>query len=725
MTGSRARRARGVLAWAPGTALLIAAGAVLLSVPAAAQSSVEEDLDEQVSLVVEELSGVLTVGGEFGLRVRVSSEADDAVEGLRVVGTLHTASASRFAFQRAVDEGRVGAVVDGFFEEIDELEPGHSVSVALTRSATQLGLRRANQFGVYPLRLRVLHEGAVVDEVRTAVVFSPERVDEPVQTALVLPLQAPPLLQPDGTYDREELVAQLGRAGQAQGLLGSLASRPRFPATLAADALLLDEAADLEGGFTTTETTAQGADDQAREEAGPEDFLATQAARLRERTAEVAARPNVDLLALPYARADLVALVRGDMAVEAARHVREGRRGLRRHARTAPLDGALWPPDGLDPATLSVVARAGVDTLILGEPYLHVPEGGALSPSPIRELASTRGARPTVLVPDPWLADVLERTSTTAGRTVAVQRVVAETAAVYFERPFAADVRGLLLAPPQDWQPARGTVSALIDGLDEAAWLQPVTLSRLARSVEAASSPVRLDYPQAARTRELPVSYVAQLRAARTSLGSLAQVLTEGDDTPSQFDRMLRTAASVHFRTSPGSSRGRAMLADVTETVIGLYSSVDILEGPQVWMDAEGPVPVTLVNHADVPLQVRVRLLSQRFRFAEAPDGQVVLLEPDATQTLTFQARAATSGGRAPISVVVEDVDGVITLAESTVVVRSTTVSVAALVVTVAAGLFLLAWLVQQAARRRRSPAAGSPRSSARPTAQAGRPTRR
>lgn len=719
--------------------LLVAALAVLLAVapraaPAGAQEADRREGDDDLSLTVQQLTGTLSPGGQLDVRIRMSNRGGRTAEGLRVVGTLHRAVPSRFALQLAVDDGQFATVIDSVSADVDELAAGRSTVVELDRSADLLGLQRADQFGVYPLRFQLLEHGEAVDEVRTALVFAPERVEEPVRAAFLVPIDAPPLLRTTHAYDRDLLRDHMSRAGRVKSLIGTLAARDGIPATLAPNPLLLDEAADLAGGFPVVEDPredAPEAEDAAEEEptggaaGAPETdgYFAAEGLRFLERTREVAARHDVDVLAMPYGRADLPALVRGTMVAEAVRHVEESRATLTRLTGTDAVEGALWPADGLDAATLATVLRAEVDTLVLSERHLEIPDRAELSPSPLRELARTRGASPTVLVPDPWLEDILAEETAPDGVAVAVQRVLAETAAVYFERPFAEDVRGLVLAPPQYWSPDRGLAAGLLDAIDQAPWLKAVTLSGLTRALEPDETPVSLDYSSTDVEQELPPSYVAALSDARRSLGSLASVLAAArDDTPSRFDRLLRAAASVHFRSSPDIRHGRAMIEEVADSVAGLYSSIEIAEGPQVWMDEEGPVPVTVVNTADVPMKVRVRLLSPRFDFLDDPDGKVEVLEPNTSHTLTFRARAVTRGGRAPISIRVEDPDGVLVLAEDTVSVRSTAVSVAALVVTGAAGLFLFVWFVRQAARRRRDtrPDDAAPEPPPRPPAEAG-----
>lgn len=662
--------------------------------PARAQPS--EDAGG-LELIVEELRGVLTPDDTFEVDLQVRNAGGNDAENLRVVGTVHTQVPSRFGFQRAIEErGELGTVVDGFGESVDDLPQGTRTSVTMRRSAEELGFDALDQAGVYPLRLRLLRDEEVVDGVTTGLVLTPAEVDQPVHTAFVAPVDGPPLVNPQGEVNVDQLLDELAPSGHAQRLIRALAASESVPVTVALNGLLLDHA-----GQAVTDG---------------HEFAAEQATGFLDQVRELGERREVSLLGMPYARADLVALVRGDMTEEATRHVEEGHAAVRRHTGSDGLPDVVWPPDGLDEDTLVALHDAGVEGVLLSEAYLSIPERQRLSPSPVRRLRVPGRGNTTVtaLVPDPWLEDLLADGSFAEehGRALTVQRLLAETAAVYFEQPFTTDTRGLLLTPPQSWQPPRGLAESLLDELDRAPWLRPVGLATLARDIEASERAVEVDYPEAARERELPPPYVEMLRRTRHELGSLARVLPADPETPSRFDGLVRMAASVHYRDAAPTdtfsafplptSRGRRVMQVVRDTVNDVYSSVEVVQGPQVLMDDEGPVPVTLANGADVPVQVRVRLLTPRFSFAEANE-QLVTLEPGERRTLTFRARVLTPGGQAPIGIVVEDPEGVSELAEGTVVVRSTGVSVAALVATAGAGVFLAVWAVRQLARRRRS----------------------
>lgn len=627
------------------------------------------------------VTGTITPGGTLRTRVRVVNSSRREAEDLRIVVTVHRKVFHRSDFQQALDEGRLGNLLGSVTTELEPVAGRRVRNVELEQDGAEFGFSGSDdRFGVYPVRIQLLAEGDVVDEVRTAVVYSPPEVEIPLRAALVVPLDTRPALGPDGTVMERLLRSELAPRGRLHRLLDAF-GRPGVPLTLAASGRMLDDLAEI------------AADTEMR--------VGRLAGGLLARLREIAALPQTEQVALPYGPADLVALVRGGMRSEVVRHLIEGMGRVEDHTGVRPQRGVLYPPAGLDSATLAEAASVGVDTVVLAESWLDLPEGRELpsSPSPVRRLRTGAGSTATALVPDPWLTPVLAQLDELPP-AVAAQRVLAETAVLYFERPFAEDLRGVLLDPPRDWDPEPDVLARLVEGLGSAPWLRPVTLTGLRSEVAAEREPLRLSYPSRGRGAELSQDYVASLRLARRALGSLRGVLADDAATPARFDRMLLTAASVFYRIEP--REGLALIDTVARTVAELYDAVAVAEGPTVLLSSvDGQVPVTLANTAEVPMRVLVRLETQRFEF-QGGAVREVLLEPESRRTVVFEAHALAPGGTWPIGVVIADVDGEVELARGTVVVRSTAVSLAALVITAGAGLFLVVWWLRSATRRRR-----------------------
>lgn len=685
--------------------LLAALCALVLLLPTAAgaQERSGQTPPAPVTLDLVDFTGTLVPGGELRLLVEVHNPNAVPVDDLSLLTTLHRATTSRLDYEQAVDDGDVGAVFSAFAEDLEPLPPRGTRVLELARSAADLRFGRpGDKHGVYPMVLQLERESEAVDIVRTSVVLAPAEVDQPLAVSLLVPLDAPPGVLADGTYAGSRVTATLGPGGRIARLVDTLHASP-VPVTIAHSGLLLEQALDLADGYTVTENGTIRV--LGRDSSG-----ARSAATTLQRVRETASRPTTTQLALSYGPADLVALVRGGMGTEAARLLSKGQAVVEELTGARPADRILWPPDGLDPATLEQAVSTGVEAVVLDEDYLAVARDRDLSfsPSPVRRLRTGSGESITALVPDPFLESALRQTETRAaqrlGSAVAAQRIVAEAAAVYFERPNAAAPRGILIAPPQVWNPPRGLLDELLSRIGAAPWAAAVGLPELAETVDADEDAVRLGYPRAAAQRELPREYIDELASARATLGSLERVLAGDTDTPERLDNLLARAPSVHYR---GRLReeGRRLVTTVRATTEEVASAVTVAEGTPVTLTSrEGEVPVTFTNAADVPLDVRVRLESTYFEFAQ--DVVDLTLEGDSTLTRSFRVAAVSPGGTYPVRVVVEDPQGLVVLAAGRLVVRSTAYSVTALLVTGGAALFLLAWWLRDARRRRSATAA-------------------
>jgi hypothetical protein len=653
----------------------------------------------RLSLDVLRHEGVVTAETPLRLRVRVRNGGLLDRDDVRLVATVHQATIGRFRLQQALGEGVVGAIVHPFVGDVGEVPARGSRTVDLTQTVEELGLDRSGQEGVYPLRLQLLVDGDVADELVTSVIVAPQRSEVPLAVSLLLPLGLPPAHDAEGVVTDGAILDALAEYGVLSRTLAILEANPSLAATLALDGHTLRDVEELADGFALRSEGAvlvQSADSPA----------AVRARALLGELTEVTRQRRIEALPLPYASADLVALVRHGLETEAARQITDGAEVVaRRLPGSRPSTDALWPADALDGSTLAMARATGVRTVVLEERALAIPPAGNLSPSPVRRLRD--GGTVRAVVPDPYLVPLLERGSAD-GPVLAAQQILAEVATVYFERPGLAD-RGLLLAPPAGAAVPPDVLEALAGPLAAAPFVRTVGLSALAERVAAEPGIVALDYPAEARQRELPLTYGSMLASARRALGSLDRVLAEASGLTGRFDRLLLQSASTHYREDPAAGRG--LLRMVSGTVADVYASVEVLDSPPVTLTAvEGQLPVTVRSTAEVPLRVQVRLASARYEVEGGPTREVVLA-PGTTEILTFRVRAVTPGGTSPVQVVVSDLDGVLDLASGTVVVRSTAFSVVAVVVTAGAGAFLLLWWARgRAARRRRSASSTEPR---------------
>lgn len=690
-----ARRGTRGTALAAALAATAALGVATLAGPLAAVAGATA-APASLDLDVTRIHGTVEPGGALRLGVRLTNRSRQDRDGLRLVVTMHQRTRWRSEYHQAVDAGVLGAAVHADTIDVGSVPARGARTFDLEHGADELGLagmvERELQ-GVYPLRLQLLEGDEVADEVVTSVVAVPARVEAPLAVAPVVTLAHPPSRDAGGVFVDLGLADQLEPGGALVTVLDTLLRRGDVPLTLVADALTLEETSDLAAGFLVP---AGGREPEPRAAVRPASSPESRRARaFLSALQEAVDDPAVEVVPLPYASADLAALVRGGLASEAARHLTEGARALESATGRRPSGSLLVPPDAITADALAHALTTGARAVVLSPSEVEMAQITGLTPSSLRRLRAAPGTSVQALIDDPWLEATLAQPHRSPA--VAAQRVLGELATIYFERPNRAG-RGVMLRLDGDHG------RALVEAIGTAPFLRPETLTSFRLAVLEEPDPVRLAYPREARSRELPPSFVAELRAARRSLGSLDGVLVGDRSTPAQFDRVLLQAASVHHREAP--QRGAALLRAVTSTVEDLYTRVDVPETPAVTLTSlEGELPVTVRSDADVPLRVRVHLRTARLAVDGGPTREIVL-EPGSRHVLMLPVRALSPGGTAPVDVQVTDVDGEVVLARGQVVVRSTAFSVTAVVVVAGAALFLLVWLGQEAARRRQRPSA-------------------
>lgn len=624
------------------------------------------------------------------LELALRNRRAQTLEGIRVVTTVHRRVSGRAALAEALAGDPAGVWNAGVREE-RPLPAGATRLVQIVAEPEDLDLVDPERHsGVYPLSVQVFADSTAVAELRTVLVYLPEPEVRLWSTLLVgidgvAPRGPDGRLTPDGrnvfaagsrldrlTRPLEQAVSAVGGAG----------------ITIAAEALLLEDAADLADGTRLADGRT----------IAPTDRAARQAAAILERLRATVRRANVTAVTYPYADADVAALIAGGQEDTALRLVAQAPAALADVLGVPVRDDILAGPAEVDEPAMALAVTAGVRHLVVPPPPAPGGRSFQLVTAPPVMPVDPRESDLAALVADAAIAALL-RDVAPGDEAAVVQRVLAETALIHGELPGRLG-RGVLVHAGAGWDPTPELLAGLVRGLDGARWLRPVSLETLARVVVPGPT-LRAAVPPAGEDLGgLPGDYVAALTRARESLPPIAAVLPAGDSFPAEVSDQLDRVSSVHHAREDLQEIGRAVAARAVERLAGLTAAVDLPPSPQITLTGDtGEVPVTVANVGAAPLEVLVQVVSGSYAFEEPQ--RLVTLAPESQVVLTFPARALSPGLQSVV-VTVTDPMGSVVLATQTIAVRSTAIPFAALIVTIGAAGFLAVWWGTEVVRGRR-----------------------
>ena len=405
--------------------------------------------------------------------------------------------------------------------------------------------------------------------------------------------------------------------------------------------------------------------------------------------------------AFAYGNADLPALVRAGTGGRAEDAVRVGRDLLRDGLGTPPQESLAWPVDGaVDGALLQTLEQTRSDVVVLGERHLPAPPTTATQNATV-DLGT--GPDPQrALVGDAELSAALVDPRAASAPVEWAQRILAETAVAWLERPNSADPRGVLLAPPQSWRPTGAFFRSLVRGLGAAPWLRLQQADTLADDVPQGpeEGERRLATVTAADIAAgLPSAYLTRLEQTRSQLLSFRRAVGNdfGPASGGSFEHDLLVAESSDWRPARVRGRGRGFVRAVTQGIHSVYRRIEVGTTPVTLTARQGKIPITVANTSEERVTVVLRLTSPKVDLPAASDPFV--LEPGrrTTQLLQVGTRAT---GTFPIQVEVLTPDRREAIAAGEIRLSSTAFNRVALALTGgAAGVLLLWW---RFGRRRR-----------------------
>jgi Family of unknown function (DUF6049) len=672
---------------------LAAAPAVAVPAPAAAAQEVAPPLE----VTLTSISPVVSPPSPLDYRVRVHNRGQSPVGDLLVRTRLGQPVDTRSELTGLL--ANPGAVVstqllDEFRPEVATVAPGASEQLERRRVRLPAGLADQRAGVVLPLSVQVQASGAggrVSASLTTFVVDLPARPDQPLRVALLVPVREPTHRNPAGDFVNEGLAGLLAPTGSLGAIADELA-RPDAPeATMVVDAMLVEDATAMVGGWRLREPGR-------RTTIPPGDHRSGYADQFLQSLKKAASRHRPSAFA--YGNADLPALVRrgGGRAEDA---VRVGRDLLGDALGTVPDESLAWPVDGaVDGALLQTLRQTGSNVVVLDPRHFPAPEAAVTQNATI-DLGGGRDPQ-RALVGDAGLSAALADPRAASAPVEWAQRILAETAVVWLERPNSADPRGVLLAPPQSWRPSATFFRSLVRGLEAAAsWLRLQQAADLADDVpqgpaegERRLVPVTL----ADIAAGLPSAYLTRVEQTRSQLESFRRAVGN-DYQPSSgdFDHNLRVAQSSDWRPANVRARGRGYVRAVTQGIAGVYRRIEVGTTPVTLTARRGKIPITVANASKERVTVVLRLTSPKVDLPAASEPFV--LEPGRRTTQLVQVGTRATG-TFPIQVEVLTPDRRQEIAAGEIRLSSTAFNRVALALTGgAAGMLLLWW---RFGRRRR-----------------------
>jgi hypothetical protein len=584
-----------------------------------------------------------------------------------------------------------------------------------------------DRLGVYPLRIGV---NGTVGGVRTTVaathtflVWAPSGARaEPTPLAVVLPLADRRPLRPDGILADNTLARSVEPGGRLYRLLEAALPPPGAPpptVALAVDPVLVEALARMAAGpyeYATPAGPAQAAKD-------------TNAQMFLDNLRDFAAAGGT-VFALPYGDVDVTAFVHADILHPTLLARLEGREVVKRALGFSPDATIAYPAGGLaDAATVDVLARQGVHTVVVDDRLLPA-DPGATSTPPAGVDVPTSGGVARVLAADHQLADAVTSLPPTAdaeAATTAFQAVLANLAMITAEAPSVGRMQ--VLALPRYWDPPAGWASAVLPPLTaNTSFHRPVALAGHAGAASAGHAgaasagparPARFVPPGPDWAQpELPSSYVKGVEALRVMVWDLAAVRCgrraahPDPDSDRCWEAAIDATQKALFRVGSVAWRddhaaGELMAQQVLADLNAFREGIRVVASRTVTLTSHsGRVPVTLENNTSTTVTVvldlsstdRARLRSATKVERTVPARQKVQVEIDVL---------AESAGTIPVDIRLLTPDGRPLSGEKPVrvLVRSSAYGVIATMITsVAAGVLLLAVSIRLLRRLRRRP---------------------
>jgi hypothetical protein len=689
---------------------------VVAVTPATAQTTAETP-EVRMELVGQRVWHKAT--SKLDIELELTNVGTETLEGYNLRIEVHSRVSSRTALHASFD-GETGFQTSSYTitEPKAILDTGstHVVSIddpAGTLSSLATG---PDDGGVYPLTLSLYDaDGALLlDTVTTPLILYPELPENPLNLALVVPINDTPARGPEGVFRAqddgkvrlEEAVARDGwltglldslEAGVDQGLHVGLAPLPR----------LIEELADMADGY-------RRAVDDDQENVGPNQPAARAASDALDRLRGLDQAPGVQTILTPYANPDLPSLASLPERDWFPQQIKAGEDVLDEAGFSPGREWVFSPGSRVDAVTLEQLALADAgDHTFFGNSSLK-PEfdpSALACPAQSPTLACPITVELPAAVVDGFASDPpLQSRLVDVVRdpdAETLQRFYAELAMIHSELP---GTKRVVQASLPSWQPDPELSRALFDALRSAPWLTTVTPAEgLALDLPLVKRVTVTDLPTTPRAPDEMLS--VEIADANDAVDTLAG-MQPPENLIDRLNRNLLVAQSRAWWTDDDLlERGKRYAQRTGDIATGELDKVSLRAPGEITLTSEeGEITLSLVNETDYPVTVRIVPSSDDVIFD--PPSIEDTFEPKGASQFRVGVRSRTSG-IFPVRVQLETPNGADIRAPFSITVRSTTFNDIAVAITLGALAFLILFYALRGVRKRRRQARPSPETTA------------
>lgn len=571
---------------------LLAAGAVIPSgVALGATNTRPVDVAVDTLLPRAPLPGsTLVIGGTVANTS--GSVVPDVTVRLRVGGEP---LADRSALAQVAD-GTItsaGTIVDGSRSAaIPALMPGQSLPFTITVPADSLGLPSQ---GVYQLLVEAQSnpgDGNLsrVGLVRTFLPWFPTPATTPVTGLVTMwPLTETTAVDADGVLLSEQIPRAVAPGGRLRVLLDAAAAHSD-KVTWVIDPALVQTLDSMGGGYRVRRGTDVVAGLRPEDATDWLDDLRRVTAR-------------ADVMALPYAVPDDVALVRGRLSADVVRSITTAAADTSAVIGRTVSSTLAWPPTGwVDDATLSTLNSAAPRGIVLSE--RQVSANVDFTPSGAAAIPGTAGSA-TAVIPDEVLSELLVSPHRTAGESLLDrQRLLAELAVIGEQ---ITDSRTVVMSPPSRWTSTSAYLTELLTDIGSVPWVRPTGLATLLGGQPSSVQRTIAPYTRQQRSAELPGAYISRIREAHNATTLVGDVIAGSAATTVPLLGALARASSAAFRVD--TSAGSQMIAGVRARTSRALTGVRIISRGAVTLPGDtGIIPISISNELDTAVTVGLAL---------------------------------------------------------------------------------------------------------------------